>query len=63
MGFGFVVAFDAFRIGVLIIPDMLGGLPLGEKEQVGFDAGVGVEYAVWAIAQWCGGCIPSATVP
>ena len=40
-GLGFVVVFDACRVGVLVVPDVLGGRAFGEEEQVGFDAGVG----------------------
>ena len=45
-GFGLVVAFYAFRIGMFVIPDMLGRLAFGEEQQVGFDAGVGAEHAI-----------------
>ena len=43
---GFVVAFNAFRVGVFIIPDMLSWLALCEKQQVGFNAGVRVKYTI-----------------
>ena len=43
---GFVVALDARRIGVLVIPDVFGRLAFGEEQQVGLDAGVGSEDAV-----------------
>ena len=45
-GFAFVVALGAGRIGVLVIPDVGGGRALGEEEEVGADAGVGIEDAV-----------------
>ena len=45
-GFALVVALGARRIGVLVIPDLGGGPALGEKKEVGADAGVGVEDAV-----------------
>ena len=45
-GLGLVVAFDALGIGMLVVPDGFGGHALGEKKQVGLDAGVGVEHAV-----------------
>jgi hypothetical protein len=50
-GLGFVVAGDAFWIGVLVEPDFFGGGLfalgfLGEEEDVSFDAGVGIEDAV-----------------
>ncbi len=45
-GVGLVVALCALGIGVLVIPDFLGGLALGEKEEVGADAGIGIEDAV-----------------
>ena len=44
--FAFVVALRAGRIGVLVIPDFLRGRALGEEEEVGADAGVGIEDAV-----------------
>ena len=45
-----VVAGDALRVGVLVEPDFLGGGLLalgflGEEEDVGLDAGVGIEDA------------------
>ena len=43
---GFVVADHTFRVGVLVIPDRFGGLALGEKKEIGFNAGVGVENPV-----------------
>ncbi len=50
-GLGFVVAGDAFRVGVLVEPDFFSGGVLalgllGEEEDVGLDAGVGIEDAV-----------------
>ena len=45
-GFAFVVAFGARRVGVLVVPDFGGGGSLGEEEEVGPDAGIGVEDAV-----------------
>ena len=45
-GLGLVVALHAFGIGVLVVPDVLGGPALGEEQQVGLDAGVGIEHAV-----------------
>jgi hypothetical protein len=45
-GFGFVVALGSGRIGVLVIPDFLGGRAFGEEEEVGADAGVGIEDAI-----------------
>ena len=44
--FGFVVALHAGRIGVFVIPDVLGRLAFGEEQEVGLDAGVGGEDAV-----------------
>ena len=41
-----VVAPGAGRIGISVIPDLAGGRALGEEEQVGADAGVGIEHAV-----------------
>ena len=43
---GLVVTFHPGRIGVLVIPDFLGRLALGEEKQVGLDAGVGGEDAI-----------------
>ena len=37
-GLALVVTLGAGRIGVLVIPDVLGGRALGEEEQVGADA-------------------------
>jgi hypothetical protein len=31
---------------VLVVPDLLGRLPLGEEQQVGLDAGIGIEHPV-----------------
>ena len=45
-GFALVVALGAGRIGVLVIPDVGGGRAFGEEEEVGADAGVGIEDAV-----------------
>src|SRR5690606_25263122 len=45
-GLGRVVILDARGIAVLVVPDMLGGLAFGEEQQVGFDAGVGVEHPI-----------------
>jgi hypothetical protein len=43
---GLVVALGTRRIGVLVEPDVPCRRALGEEEQVGADAGVGVEDAV-----------------
>ena len=43
---GFVVTFHPGRIGMLVIPDFLRRLALGEEEEVGLDAGVGGEDAI-----------------
>ena len=43
---GLGVALHALRVPVLIEPDGISGFALGEEEQVGFDAGVGIEDAV-----------------
>ncbi len=45
-GLTLVVALGAGRIGVLVIPDVGGGRAFGEEEEVGADAGVGIEDAV-----------------
>ena len=43
---GLVITFHPGRIGMLVIPDFLGRLALGEEEQVGLDAGIWGENAV-----------------
>ena len=45
-GLAFVVAFGSGRIGVLIVPDILGGGAFGEEEEIGADAGVRGEDAI-----------------
>jgi hypothetical protein len=45
-GLGLVVVFHARRVRVLVVPDVLCGLALGEEQQVGFDAGVGRKHAI-----------------
>ena len=45
-GFAFVVALGSGGIGVLVIPDLLGRAALGEEEEVGLDAGIGIENAI-----------------
>ena len=45
-GFALVVALGSGRIGMLVIPNLLGGRPLGEEQEVGADTGLGVEHAV-----------------
>jgi len=44
--FGFVVALDAFRVWMFVVPDMLGGFAFSEEQQIGLDAGIGREHAV-----------------
>src|SRR6185312_6126674 len=43
---GLVVVLHARRVRVLVVPDMLRGLALGEEQQIRLDAGVGAEHAV-----------------
>ncbi len=57
---GFGIGDVAFRIGMLEIPNLFGGLAFGEEKQVGVDACVGIER-LWATGRWCAGCIPSTT--
>ncbi len=45
-GFTLVIALGTRRIGVLVVLDLGGGLTFGEEQEVGTDAGVGVEHAV-----------------
>jgi hypothetical protein len=45
-GFALVVALGTGRIGMLVIPDFFRGRAFGEEEEVGADAGVGIEDAV-----------------
>ncbi len=44
--FALVVTLGARRIGVLVIPDVCGGRALGEEEEIGADAGVGIEDTI-----------------
>src|SRR5690606_22615183 len=45
-GLALVVALHARRIGVLVVPDLLRRRAFREEEQVGPDAGIGVEDAI-----------------
>ena len=46
-GLGHRVGFLPFGNAVLVEPDLFGRLPLLKEQQVGADAGVGLEDAVW----------------
>src|SRR5437660_11550392 len=41
-----VVTLHALGVGMLVVPDVSGGMPLGEEQQVGFDTGVGTEHSI-----------------
>jgi len=42
-GLGLGVRLVAFRVGMFVVPDLLGGFALGEEQEVGLNAGVGGE--------------------
>src|SRR5205823_4849407 len=45
-GLRFVVTLHALWIGMLVVPDVLRGVALGKKQQVGLDPGVWIEHAI-----------------